>query len=214
MTDTFPRSRIWITAGVLVFGFVCLHGSGHGEPKFLRLPLHEFPAVLGDWQGIDQPLPKRISEATGATDYLNRTYLDRNGQHVELYVGYYQTQRTGETIHSPKNCLPGAGWEPVRAGRVTISLDPVSPILVNEYLIEKDGNQDLVLYWYQARGRVIASEYSGKIWLVIDAITRNRTDGALVRLFTSTRDGEDKARERAVKFVRLLYPELNKFIPE
>ncbi len=213
MADHFAKSRIWITAGVLAFGFLCLHGFGHGEPRSLRLPLRQFPAVLGNWQGEDQLLPKRISEATGADEYLNRAYIDPSGQRVELYVGYYRTQRTGETIHSPKNCLPGAGWEPLRSGRLTVSMAPAPAIIVNEYLIEKDGNRDLVLYWYQARGRVVASEYSGKVWLVVDAITRNRTDGALVRLFTPTRDGEAKARERALSFVRLLYPELGKFIP-
>jgi EpsI family protein len=214
LPDHFARNRVWITAGVLALGLVCLHGLSHGEVTSLRSPLSEFPAALGNWHGQERALPKRIVDAAGVDDYLNREYLDHSGQSVEVYVGYYGTQRTGETIHSPKNCLPGAGWEPVRAGHLAIPMATASPILVNEYLIEKDGNRDLVLYWYQARGRVIASEYSGKIWLVVDAITRSRTDGALVRLFTSTRDGEDKARERAVKFAQLLYPELSKFIPE
>jgi EpsI family protein len=87
-------------------------------------------------------------------------------------------------------------------------------ITVNEYLIEKGPAQYLVLYWYQAHGRVIASEYSGKAWLVFDAITRNRTDGALVRVLTSTRNGEDQARTRAVQFVQSLYPRLSAFIPD
>jgi EpsI family protein len=214
MPESFSRTRIWITAGVLVASFAGLHGLSHGEPIALRLPLQQFPVALGDWYGQDQLLEQRIANATGADDLLNRTYRGENGQPIGLYVGYYRSQRTGETIHSPKNCLPGTGWEPVRAGRLTIPMPPGPPMVVNEYLVEKDGNQYLVLYWYQARGRVVASEYSGKVWLVLDAITRNRTDGALVRLFTPTKDGEDRARERAVNFVRILYPELTKFIPE
>jgi EpsI family protein len=131
-----------------------------------------------------------------------------------LYVGYYQSQRTGETIHSPKNCLPGSGWEPVRAGHLTIAMAAAPAIVVNEYLVEKGPAQYLVLYWYQAHGRVIASEYSGKVWLVFDGITRNRTDAALIRVLTPTRDGEDQARTRAVQFVQALYPRLNTFIPD
>jgi EpsI family protein len=214
MRDRFSRTRLWITVGVLVASFAGLHELSHGEPIALRLPLQQFPVVLGDWHGQDQPLEQRIANATGADDLLNRTYRDENGKSIGLYVGYYRSQRTGETIHSPKNCLPGTGWEPVRAARLTIPIPLAAPIAVNEYLVEKDGNQYLVLYWYQARGRVLASEYSGKVCLVLDAITRNRTDGALVRLFTSTKDGEDRARERAVSFVRALYPALTRFIPE
>jgi EpsI family protein len=145
---------------------------------------------------------------------LNRAYTNAGGQGIELYLGYYQSQRTGETIHSPKNCLPGAGWEPVRSGRLTIPVSDRPPIVVNEYLIEKGPAQYLVLYWYQAHGRVIASEYSGKAWLVYDAITRNRTDEALVRVLTSTRNGEEQARATAVQFVQSLYPRLNRFIPD
>jgi EpsI family protein len=169
---------------------------------------------MDGWLGQDNPLEARIVTALGVSDYVNRAYVSGEGQPVGLYVGYYQSQRTGETIHSPKNCLPGAGWEPIRAGRLTVPFAAVPAITVNEYLVEKGPAQYLVLYWYQAHGRVIASEYSGKAWLVFDAITRNRTDGALVRVLTSTRNGENQARTRAVQFVQALYPRLGKFIPD
>ncbi len=207
-------SRFFITVGVLLGGFVLLRGVSHGEPTALRTPLRQLPAALANWQGQDQPLELRIVEALGVNDYLNRIYADRSGHSVGLYVGYYQSQRTGQTIHSPKNCLPGAGWEPVRSGRLSIPMATTPPIEVNEYLVEKDAERYLVLYWYQAHGRVVASEYSGKVWLVLDAIARNRTDGALIRLFTPTRGGEDRARARAVQFVQALYPQLSKFIPD
>ncbi len=207
-------SRFFITVGVLLGGFVLLRGVSHGELTPLRTPLQQLPAALANWQGQDQPLEPRIVEALGVNDYLNRIYTDRSGHSVGLYVGYYQSQRTGQTIHSPKNCLPGAGWEPVRSGRLSIPMATTPPIEVNEYLVEKDADRYLVLYWYQAHGRVVASEYSGKVWLVLDAIARNRTDGALIRLFTPTRGGEDRARARAVQFVQALYPQLSKFIPD
>jgi EpsI family protein len=191
-----------------------LHGVSHGESVPLRQPLGQLSMEMDGWLGHDHPLEAQTLSVLGVSDYLNRAYISDAEQPVDLYVGYYQSQRTGETIHSPKNCLPGAGWEPVRAGRLTIPMTAMPAITVNEYLIEKGPVQYLVLYWYQAHGRVIASEYSGKAWLMFDAVTRNRTDGALVRVLTSTRNGEDQAKARAVQFVQSLYPRLGTFIPD
>jgi len=207
-------TRFCVTVGTLLAGIALLHGVSHGEAVPLRQPLGQLPIAMDGWLGQDEPLEPRIVTALGVSDYANRAYISGGGQPVDLYVGYYQSQRTGETIHSPKNCLPGAGWEQVRAGRLTIPMAAGPAIVVNEYLVEKGTAQYLVLYWYQTHGRVIASEYSGKAWLVFDAITRNRTDAALVRVLTSTRNGEDQARARVVQFVQALYPRLNTFIPD
>lgn len=207
-------ARFFATAGILLAGFVLLHGVSHGEPVPLRQPLGQLPMAMDGWLGQDDPLEARIVSALGVSDYVSRGYISGGGPPVGLYVGYYQSQRTGETIHSPKNCLPGAGWEPVRGGRLTIPMPAAPAIVVNEFLVEKGPAQYLVLYWYQAHGRVIASEYSGKAWLVFDAITRNRTDAALVRVLTSTTNGEEQARVRVVQFVQGLYPRLNTFIPD
>jgi len=207
-------ARFSITVATLLAGLALFHGVSHGEPVPLRQTFDQLPMSMDGWQGQSDPLDERIVTALGVSDYVNRAYMDAEKQRVDLYVGYYQSQRTGETIHSPKNCLPGSGWEPVRAGRLTIPMAAAPAIVVNEYLVEKGAAQYLVLYWYQAHGRVIASEYSGKAWLVFDAITRNRTDEALVRVLTSTRTGEGQARAHAVQFVRALYPRLNSFIPD
>jgi EpsI family protein len=131
-----------------------------------------------------------------------------------LYVGYYGSQKTGDTIHSPKNCLPGSGWDPVRSGFAAISVAEGRQIVVNEYVIQQDENKQLVFYWYQGRGRVIASEYAGKFWMVADAISRNRTDGALVRLVTPINDNEASARARLVRFTQDLFPQLDEIIPK
>lgn len=208
------QTRVLVTAGLLVCALVFLHGVSHGERMSLRRPLREIPLTLGSWTGEERPLEQRIVEAAGVDDYLNRIYTDPAGNPVRLYLGYYGTQRTGDTIHSPKNCLPGSGWEPVGAGRLAIAVPNGANIVVNDYLVEKGLDRQLVLYWYHARGRVEASEYWAKVWLVSDAITRNRTDGALVRLVTPTRDGEGRARARAVEFAQALYPHLNKFVPD
>jgi len=207
-------ARFFITAGTLLAGIALLHGVSHGEPVALRAPLAQLPLAMDGWSGHDDPLEQRIVNALGVDDYLSRAYTNRIGESVDLYVGYYRSQRTGETIHSPKNCLPGAGWEPVRAGRLIIPMAAMPPIVVNEYLVEKGPARYLVLYWYQAHGRVVASEYSGKLWLVLDAVTRNRTDGALVRVLTPTQDDENQARARAMQFVQALYPRLSRFIPD
>ena len=206
--------RLWITVGILLCAFVLLQTMSHGEAVVARQPLHDLPFTLGAWTGEEQPLQKEVVQAVGVSDYANRTYSRLAGTPVQLYVGYYASQRTGDTIHSPKNCLPGAGWDPIRSGYATIPLASGRKIVVNEYVIQQDQDKQLVFYWYQGRGRVIASEYVGKFWMVADAISRNRTDAALVRLVTPMNDGEDKARARLVSFTQILFPSLDKLIPK
>jgi EpsI family protein len=205
--------RLWITAAVLLGAFVILHTASHGEAIVPREPLKDLPYSLVSWKGVEQPLNAQIIQVAGVSDYTNRVYVNQADAAVSLYVGYYATQRTGDTIHSPKNCLPGDGWDPIRAGYATIPVAGGPPIVVNEYVIQRDTDQDLVFYWYQGRGRVIASEYAGKVWMIADAISRNRTDGALVRLITPITDGEAKARTRLVNFTQVLFPHLDGFIP-
>ncbi len=214
MPDRGFQKRVWITAALLAAAIVVLQGVSHGERVPLCRPLAGIPLLLGDWQGQEAPLEGRIVEAAGVDDYVNRIYSRPGAVPVGMYVGYYSSQRTGDTIHSPRNCLPGTGWQPLRSGRLEVTLPGKGPMLVNEYLVAKGLERELVLYWYQARGRVVASEYSAKLWMVVDAITRNRTDAALVRLITPVPEGDAQARARALEFARLIYPHLREFIPE
>ncbi|MHB8655920.1 MAG: exosortase C-terminal domain/associated protein EpsI [Terriglobia bacterium] len=213
MHSVVGTKRVFIMAVLLVGAWVLLQNVSHGERVMPHRRIADVPMTLGEWQGMDAPIEPRILKATGVDDHLNRIYTDSEGEQVGVYVGYYESQRTGDTIHSPKNCLPGAGWQPVQARRLTIDVPGSKPITVNEYLIERGLERDIVLYWYQGRGRVVASEYWGKFWLVADAITSNRTDGCLVRLYTSAKDGEDKARARTVDLSRRLYLSLQEVIP-
>jgi EpsI family protein len=213
MLERSLKARILITAGLLLAATALLHNLSHGEHIPPHRPLREFPPVLANWQGADSPIVQRIVNAVGVDDYLNRVYANGGGNRIAFYVGYYESQRTGDWVHSPKNCLPGTGWEPVSAARLTLEV-PGHAIVVNQYLVKKGLDQELVLYWYQARGRVVASEYWGKVWLVADAITRNRTDVALVRISTPTVDGEERARNRAVEFALAAYPRLKQFLPD
>jgi EpsI family protein len=205
--------RLWITAGILLSAFVLLQTMSHGEAIVPRQPLHDLPYALGPWTGKELPLQEQVVQAVGVSDYTNRGYSQLAETPVQLYVGYYASQRSGDTIHSPKNCLPGAGWDPIHSGYATISIPSGRRIVVNEYVIQQDQNKQLVFYWYQGRGRVMASEYAGKFWMVADALSRNRTDGALVRLVTPMNDGEDKARARLASFTQILFPSLDNLIP-
>jgi EpsI family protein len=213
MLSAPPSVRLWITTGILAGATLLLHTVSHGETVVARQSLRELPNSLGGWNSQEQPLEERIVQAVGVTDYTNRIFYNQTSPPVQLYVGYYASQRTGDTIHSPKNCLPGAGWDPVHSGYTTISLRGGRQIIVNEYVIQQGLNKELVFYWYQGRGRIIASEYVGKFWMVADAISRNRTDGALVRLVTPMNDAEAKAHARLEVFTRLVFPHLDELIP-
>jgi EpsI family protein len=205
--------RLWITAGTLLGASVLLHTMSHGETIIPRRPLGELPYSFATWAGEERPIEERIVQAVGVSDYTSRVYIDQTGAPIQLYIGYYASQRTGDTIHSPKNCLPGAGWDPIHSGYVTISLQGERQIVVNEYVIQQDLNKQMVFYWYQSRGRVIASEYSAKFWMVADAISRNRTDGALVRVITPMNDSEVDARARLTHFTQVLFPHLDGILP-
>lgn len=206
--------RLAIVVAVLLGGTVLLHAMSHGEPYVAREPLKDLSYQIGNWTGREAPLEQRIVEAVSVTDYTNRDYFNQNAPEINLYIGYYASQRTGDTIHSPKNCLPGSGWDPIHSGYTTIPLTDNQKIKVNEYVIAQGLDKQLVFYWYQGRGRVVASEYWGKFWMIDDAITRNRTDGALVRLITPIAgDDLSGAHARLEKFAEILFPSLNKFIP-
>jgi EpsI family protein len=207
---------LWITSGILLGAFMLLHTTSHGELIVPREPLRDLPYRLGNgaWNGEERPLQQRIVQSVQVSDYTNRVYFENSkGPPIQLYIGYYASQRTGDTIHSPKNCLPGSGWDPIRSGYATIAVPGGHEIVVNEYVIQHDQDKELVFYWYHGRGRVIASEYMGKFWMVVDAISRNRTDGALVRLITPINGDESQARARLVSFTQVLFPDLDELIP-
>jgi EpsI family protein len=149
-------------------------------------------------------------------DYLMRTYINKAGQVINLYIGYFGDQREGKRIHSPRQCLPGAGWTPSQASIRRLSLEDHDSIIlpVNEYLMGKGGEEAIYLFWYQGRGRTYASEYLNKLYLVWDAMTRNRTDGALVRISMSVTDSPDRTMESLNEFIRNSFSVLPQFVPE
>ncbi len=187
-----------------------------------RVPLREslahLPNQLGNWSGHEAaPLTSDVLSVLGVDDYLNRYYVASPTNVVGLYVGYYQSQRQGDTIHSPMNCLPGAGWQPVRTTQTTIAVPGrPDPIPVNEVLIVKGLDRQVVFYWYQSHGRIVASDYWSKIFMVTDAIRLNRSDAALVRIvspITSPQGGIEGAEHDARQFVQILLPYLDRYLP-
>jgi EpsI family protein len=177
-----------------------------------RAPLAALPHQLDGWEGRDaRPFPDDVVAVLGVDDYINRTYVNDAGSPVSLYAGYYNSQRQGDTIHSPQNCLPGAGWRPISAA--TIALPARSgPVSVNQYVIQKGLDTQVVLYWYQGRGRVVANEYRNKLLMMWDAATKHRTNGGLVRVISPVRPGSDAAGD-AVAFATALLPRLERLMP-
>ena len=214
MSNRLLTRRLWTTAILLVGATILLHASSRQAKIPIRRPLKNLPLSLGDWSGEELPLTEHIVAALNVDDFLNRTYTNRGGDRIEVYVGYYESQRRGELIHSPKNCLPASGWEWVRKDRRTVQMPNHEPITINDFRIVKGLSQDLVLYWYQGRGRAIADEYEAKLWMVADAMTHHRTDGSLVRLVIPIQDSEARARAAGVQFLQAFYPHLTEFVPD
>ena len=182
-----------------------------------RHSLAEFPGVLESWSGTDIPLDKETRDVLGPGDFLQRGYGESDREPpVDLFIAYFPSQRSGDTIHSPKNCLPGAGWIPVEAGHVMISVPGRPPFLANRYLIALGDQRELVYYWFQAHDRVVASEYWAKLYLITDAIRMNRSDGALVRFSTpiEAEDRSDVAEARINSLAAKVVPLLNAYVPK
>jgi EpsI family protein len=209
-------------AGLLTIVLVVQGGVYYGIRSRSELtpaaaPLSLFPAQLGDWRmAKEYPLEKEVEDVLRADDTLNRDYFSPLvASNVSLFIAFFKTQRYGQAPHSPKNCLPGAGWAPTQSGTISIAVAELQgPIVVNRYVVSKEGDQLLVIYWYQGHHRVIASEYSAKFWLVLDAIRYRRSDTSLVRVTVPVRnDDTDTATKTGVAFVQSLFPALLKQLP-
>jgi len=160
-------------------------------------------------------IPPEFLAVLGPGEFLSRIYQSPQDPYIDYFLAYFPSQRTGDTIHSPKNCLPGAGWAPIESGRMRLERPAGPPINANRYVLEKGDNHLLVLYWYQSHGRAVASEYWAKYYLVADAIRMNRTDGALIRVVTPIAREETvtTAEARAVSFSQKFLPILDQYVP-
>ena len=205
-----------VTMLLMTWGSIQL--LSHGEPILTKKPFTEFPLnMAGKWQGKELGMEQSVLDILKLSDYMMRVYVPAQEQArmipVWLYVGYYQSQRTGSTYHSPKNCLPGSGWQFVETDHVSVPVSGTQSILINKVLIQKGLDKQVILYWYQDRGRVIASEYWAKGYMIWDAMTQNRTDGSLVRISVPVTTTTEDAYQYALSFMRDMWPVLLDYMP-
>ena len=227
-----------LAVGILVATTLFIETFSHGEELVRNKPFSEFPLLLADrWEGRELGLEEKVLNILKLSDYMMRVYVPASGQVGEgagvtaseghqsvkakgglpvwLYVGFYQSQRTGSTYHSPKNCLPGAGWQFMQSEYVTLPVPGDQSVTINRVLIQKGLDKQVILYWYHDRGRVISSEYWAKGYLVWDAMTKRRSDGSLVRISVPVRGGtEEEAFDQAVRFLQDMWPVLLDFMPD
>jgi len=210
-------ARFLPAAFLLIATAIFLQARTRGEVFPPRQPLPSFPLQLGSWEGTDIAIDDDALQVLGPGDFLLRVYRDEQYTQppLDLFIAYFPSQRAGDTIHSPKNCLPGAGWLPVQSSRTMLSMANHAPFPVNRYVIAKGEARQLVLYWYWAHDRGVASEYWAKYYLVADSIRMNRSDGSLVRLKTVMSPGEsaDSAMQRLLPFAERILPRLDDYIP-
>ena len=190
-----------------------------GEAKVSRRPLKEFPSTVGSWRqlGADYRFDAETERVLRADDYLSRSYSGPKGSVAQLYIGYYATQRSGATYHSPLNCLPGTGWTMSEPGTITIRPNGGARAFeANRYIVEQGSARHLLIYWYQGRGRAVASEYWGKIYTVMDSISRRRSDGAMVRVMIPLPKGqsEQSALDDSTNLAAEIAPLLPGFVPD
>jgi EpsI family protein len=202
---------------VLVVEAALFYTALRGELVPTAKPLAMFPSEFQTWRMVeDIPIEPEILEQLKADDTMNRFYVTAGSPvGVNLFVAYFKTQRTGQSPHSPKNCLPGSGWEPESTGFLDVPVaDMPRPIHINRYVVSHGDDRSVVLYWYQSERRVIASEYSAKFWLVMDSIRYHRSDTALVRVTVPVLQNDAKAATRlGVSFVESLFPVLKRYLP-
>jgi len=208
--------RFLVAVSLLAGTALFLYARNGAEIIPARPSLISFPRTLQDWTSTDIPLTKETTDILGPGDFLLRDYHNQtSGAAVGLFVAYFPSQRSGDTIHSPKNCLPGAGWAPVKAERIKLAVAGHAPFPANRYLIARGEERQLVLYWYWAHDRAVASEYSAKFYLVADSIHMHRSDGSLVRITTrlAPRESIESGQQRLLSFAGTIVPLINIYVP-
>lgn len=211
------HARFAILLVVLLAGGVVVNAWEYlGEAQVERKLLKDFPRQIGAWEqsGADEQFNKETLAVLRASDYVLRNYRSADGRLVNFYVGYYASQRDGATYHSPLNCLPGAGWVMSEPGKITIAPNGRPSFVANKYLIQNGDHKELLVYWYQGRGRAVASEYWGKVYTVLDSVRMRRSDGAMVRITTSVESEEPAALQAALDRAAEMAANSSTILPE
>lgn len=203
---------LWAPFGILALGCILNFSISQQRVMPLREPLTALPTELAGFRGEDVRINPKELKIAGTSSALMRIF-SRDSIGFSVYVGYYEQQRQGSTIHSPKNCLPGAGWEPLTSSRVGIPT-PAAEVKANRFIIAKKNERALVYYWYQGRGRTESNEYQVKLDLVRDAALKRRSEEALVRILVPL-VGMDEAAADAliIRVINELKPNLVRVFP-
>jgi len=198
--------------------FASTHMVEREEAPPPRAMFVDFPMKLDGWLGTSLTLEKQYIDTLRFDDYVLADYRVGDGQPVNLYAAYYRSQRKGQSAHSPQSCLPGGGWEisSINSMDLPANSGMVRSLHVNRALIQKDDQKQIVLYWFKQRDRILCNEYLVKLYLFWDALSRARTDGALVRIASLVGPGEteDIVDQRLLRFVATIDPELTRYVPD
>ena len=216
MNVQFNTARTLITAALVLAsaGFLRAHQNSEVFPQ--RVQLDQFPRTIEGLEGRDLPIDETTARVLGPGEFLSRNYIAKTVGSVNLFIGYFPSQKAGNSIHSPLNCLPGAGWVPANLGRAAISVPGGRPLYVNRYIISQGGTRQFVVYWYQSHGRSIPSEYWAKFYQVVDSIRMNRTDAALIRIIIpiTPGDGIPQVEARSRAFASAIETQIHLYIPD
>ena len=204
----------WMLVAALIVGGVLINWfETRGEVQIERRPLSAFASSLGEWKqkGDSIKFSEETESVLKTTDYTMRDY-EKDGRRANVYVGYYASQKTGATYHSPQNCLPGSGWE-MRSPQVITIPSKNGPFEANRYIIQNGEHTEVMIYWYQGRGRINASEYRDKIYTVLDSVLRRRSDGSMVRIMTAAGEDQEAASKAATELAGEVFEALAPHIP-
>ena len=211
------KHSLYLLVAILFLGGIFINWfQQRGEVEVERKPLTELSANLGEWKqkGNEIRFDANTESVLRTSDYTMREYVLPNGRLANLYVGYYASQRTGATYHSPQNCLPGAGWVMKQPELIEIKTPAGKTFTANRFIIENGVYNEVLIYWYQGRGRAVASEYNDKFYTVLDSVVRRRSDGAMVRVMTSVGNSETEATTAAIDLATNTADNLSTHIPD
>jgi len=210
------KSRVYLSVatGVLVLQAILFYSASSGDSTPLHSPLSAFPTTFGDWhlkqEGV---VEKETLDVLRADDVLTRSYAQPGVNDANLFIAFFKTQRYGQSPHSPKNCLPGSGWQWSESGIISVPVGNET-IRINRYVVAKGDDESIVLYWYQSQGEVIANEFAAKYYLVRNSIRRHRSDTSLVRVVVPVISGKKQEADAiALSFVKDAYPVINSYLP-
>ncbi|MHC4268260.1 MAG: exosortase C-terminal domain/associated protein EpsI [Planctomycetota bacterium] len=184
-----------------------------GELVPITKSLEDFPKQIAGWRGEPYRFSQAVYDKLGVDNSISINYKNNNGDEISMYIGYYESQKQGEIIHSPKNCMLGSGWQPIDISEINISIGS-RMIPVVKMIVEKRSQKMVVLYWFQSGNRAVANEYSQRLYFIHDSLRYNRTNSAFIRFTSPVSNNDYEGTEQLMeKFINKVVPILDDFLP-